>query len=85
MDQIFILIKIVYSYCFKIRPIVLIKTANFQQVPEFGALKGFSDSVATLENHWETSPEETTRLKAKWFVGWGSENREEARLGTDYQ
>ena len=85
MDQTFLLIKIVYSYYFQIRPIALIKIANFQQVSEFGALKGFSDSLAALENHWETSPEEVTRQKAKLFVGPASEKREKARLGTDDQ
>ena len=85
MDQTFILIKAGYSYYFQIEPIVLIKKGNFQQVTEFGALKGFSDSLAALENHWDTSPEEVTRHKGKWFVGLGSEKREKARLGLDYQ
>ena len=53
MDQTFILNKIVYSYCFQIRRIVSIKTAIIKQVREFGSLKVFSDSLATLDDHWE--------------------------------
>ena len=55
---------------FSIRPIVSIKIANFQQVPEFVALKGFLDR-------------RVTRQKAKWFAG--SEKREKTRLGTEHQ
>ena len=61
-----------------IRPIVSIKTASIWQVPEFGALKGFSDSIANLENHWETSQEEVTRRIAKWFGGQIWESRDHA-------
>ena len=36
------------------------QSASTKEVPEFGALKGFSDSRATLEDHWETLLEEVT-------------------------
>ena len=75
MGQTFILIERVSSYCFSMRPIAPIKRANIQQLPEFEALKQFSDGLATLENHWETSPEDATRQEAKWLVGRGSENK----------
>ena len=29
-------------------------------MPEFGVLKGFSDTLANLENYWENSLEEVT-------------------------
>ena len=51
------------------------KTDHFDQsskylaVPDFGALKGFSDSLANLEIHWKTPLEEVTRRIAKGLGG----------------
>ena len=61
-----------------IRPIVSFSTVNVQQVPEFGALKGFSDILATQEDHWETCLEQEKRQTAKRFSGLGS-GKEEKR------
>ena len=51
-------------------------------MPEFRALNGFSDSLATSKDHWETRLEEVTRHVANWFSGLRTG---EARLGRDYQ
>ena len=45
-------------------------------MPRHGALKGFSDSLAIIEDYWETRLEHVTRQVAKWFSGLGSEKQE---------
>ena len=75
---------IIYSYYFTIRPIVSIKTSSTRQLQEYGSLKGFSDNLATLEYHWETSLEEVTRPIPKWFVGLTSGNQEKTLPVLDY-
>ena len=45
-------------------------------MPKFGALKRFSDSLATLDDHWETRGKQVTRQVAKWFSGLESEKQE---------
>ena len=39
-------------------------------------MKGFSDSLAILDEHWKTRLEQVTRQVAKWFSGLGSEKQE---------
>ena len=62
-----------------------IKTGSTHQVPEYGALKGFSDSLATLDYHWETSLEEVTRRIPKWFAGLSSGSQERTLRIIEYQ
>ena len=50
-------------------------------MPEFGALKGFSDSLAALREHWEISLQKVTGQIAKWFGGPRSGNHEKTLLG----
>ena len=59
MDQTFILIKSILIMFFN-KTDRFDQSASTKEVPEFGALKGFSDSRATLEDHWETLLEEVT-------------------------
>ena len=64
MDQTFTLIngrlKLFYNKNDRFGP-----TASTQEMPEFGALKEFSDSLAILEVHWESSLEEVLGQTAK--------------------
>ena len=45
------------------------KNSNILQVPELWALKGYSDSILTLDSYWETSQETVTCCKVEGFRG----------------
>ena len=84
MDQTFIIINSILILFYN-------KTDRFNQNTKYsagaryGALKGFSDSLATLENHWETSLEEVNRRIAKWFLRLRVWNQERTLPGRDCQ
>ena len=84
MDQVLIL-NISILILFYNKNIVLMQTASYQQLCDYGALKGFSDSLAILEYPWETSLEEVTRRIRKWFAGLSSGSQERTIPGRDCQ